>query len=347
MRWRCARSLVTPHLDHAPSWWYVVSLYGVSAAVIFVAAVAVSQRSLSRRLLARSPHHHQSLLALQGRLDMCGIAGIVNLRGAPVDAGRHLAADQPDRASRTVRRRHLVQREAETSPSAIADSPSSILAKAAISRWSSGDGRHVIVYNGEIYNFLELRRELEAKGAVFRSQSDTEVILAAWQAWGEDMLLRFNGMWALAIYDTTTDELFLAPRSLRHQAATVCAVVRAVRVRVRAAGAGAERADRGRRSTSTCARRLLDPFGIEGSERTLFGKLRRLQGGHCMWLRQGRGARSRRWWRTVDHLPDVPGTEAERVAALSRPVPGFRRAADAQRRSDRDLPVRRLRLRPR
>ncbi|KOZ02494.1 hypothetical protein ACP60_27685, partial [Escherichia coli] len=69
---------------------------------------------------------------------------------------------------------------------------------------------HVIVYNGEIYNFLELRRELEAKGAVFRSQSDTEVILAAWQAWGEDMLLRFNGMWALAIYDTATDELFLA-----------------------------------------------------------------------------------------------------------------------------------------
>ena len=61
----------------------------------------------------------------------------------------------------------------------------------------SGDGRHVIVFNGEIYNFLELRRELEAQGAIFRSQSDTEVILAAWQAWQEGMLTRFKecGRW--------------------------------------------------------------------------------------------------------------------------------------------------------
>ena len=60
----------------------------------------------------------------------------------------------------------------------------------------SDDGRHVIVFNGEIYNFLELRRELEAKGAILRTESDTEVILAAWRAWQETMLLRFNGMWA-------------------------------------------------------------------------------------------------------------------------------------------------------
>ncbi len=74
----------------------------------------------------------------------------------------------------------------------------------------SDDGRHVIVFNGEIYNFLELRSELEALGAVFRTQSDTEVILAAWRVWHEGMLLRFNGMWALAIFDTETKELFLA-----------------------------------------------------------------------------------------------------------------------------------------
>src|SRR5947207_11993814 len=72
------------------------------------------------------------------------------------------------------------------------------------------DGRYVIVYNGEVYNFLELRRELEARGSIFRTESDTEVILAAWQAWGEDMLLRFNGMWALAIFDTKSNDLFVA-----------------------------------------------------------------------------------------------------------------------------------------
>ena len=73
----------------------------------------------------------------------------------------------------------------------------------------SADGRYVIVFNGEIYNFLELRRELEASGRSFRTQSDTEVILEAWRAWGEGMLPRFNGMWALAIFDTETNDLFL------------------------------------------------------------------------------------------------------------------------------------------
>ena len=59
-------------------------------------------------------------------------------------------------------------------------------------------------------------------------------------------------------------------------------------------------------------RLLLDAFGIEGSERTLCNEVRRLQGGHFIWLRQGR-LEVRRWWRTLDHLPAVPKTEAERV----------------------------------
>ncbi len=61
--------------------------------------------------------------------------------------------------------------------------------------------RIVVTYNGEIYNFAELRAELIAKGAVFRTQGDTEVLLHAWTAWGPDMLARLNGMFAFAIYD--------------------------------------------------------------------------------------------------------------------------------------------------
>jgi asparagine synthase (glutamine-hydrolysing) len=57
--------------------------------------------------------------------------------------------------------------------------------------------RYVMVYNGEVYNFLELRRELETLGHQFVTASDTEVILAAWSQWQEDMLYRLNGMWAL------------------------------------------------------------------------------------------------------------------------------------------------------
>jgi asparagine synthase (glutamine-hydrolysing) len=67
-----------------------------------------------------------------------------------------------------------------------------------------------IVFNGEIYNFPELRRDLIAKGHTFRTHSDTEVILAAYREWGTDCLSRLNGMFAFAIYDSRRRQLFLA-----------------------------------------------------------------------------------------------------------------------------------------
>ena len=68
----------------------------------------------------------------------------------------------------------------------------------------------VVCYNGEIYNFREVRAELEAKGAVFRTDSDTEVLLHGWRAWGPDLLPRLNGMFAFALYDSNAKTLFLA-----------------------------------------------------------------------------------------------------------------------------------------
>lgn len=70
--------------------------------------------------------------------------------------------------------------------------------------------RYWITYNGEIYNYLELREELRALGCTFASGTDTEVILAAYARWGSACLQRFNGMWAFAIYDSLNQELFLA-----------------------------------------------------------------------------------------------------------------------------------------
>lgn len=67
-----------------------------------------------------------------------------------------------------------------------------------------------ITYNGEIYNYLELRAELEALGQVFHTASDTEVLLAAYVCWGEKCLDRFNGMWSFAIHDERTNSLFCA-----------------------------------------------------------------------------------------------------------------------------------------
>lgn len=75
---------------------------------------------------------------------------------------------------------------------------------------SFADKQFWITYNGEIYNFLELRDELEGLGYKFISDSDTEVILASYAHWGEDCQFKFNGMWAFAIWDARERRLFLS-----------------------------------------------------------------------------------------------------------------------------------------
>ncbi|MCH7725322.1 MAG: asparagine synthase (glutamine-hydrolyzing) [Planctomycetes bacterium] len=74
----------------------------------------------------------------------------------------------------------------------------------------TADGRYVISYNGEVYNFNELRTELEARGYKFRSRTDTEVVLNAWAEWQEGSLDRFNGMFAFAVWDRVDRQLVLA-----------------------------------------------------------------------------------------------------------------------------------------
>ena len=72
------------------------------------------------------------------------------------------------------------------------------------------NGELWIVFNGEIYNFLDLRRELSSKGHIFRSHTDTEVILVAYREWGVDCLSHLNGMFAFALYDLRRQQIFLA-----------------------------------------------------------------------------------------------------------------------------------------
>jgi len=74
----------------------------------------------------------------------------------------------------------------------------------------SVDGRYLLVFNGELYNYVELREELLSAGATFRSVSDTEVLLASWEKWGIDCLSRFIGMWAFCIYDSIEKVAWLA-----------------------------------------------------------------------------------------------------------------------------------------
>jgi len=73
---------------------------------------------------------------------------------------------------------------------------------------SNGEGTSWIIHNGEVYNYLEIRKELEALGYHFKSRTDTEVILRAYEAWGVDCLKHFNGMWAFAIVDLKKKKVF-------------------------------------------------------------------------------------------------------------------------------------------
>ena len=74
--------------------------------------------------------------------------------------------------------------------------------------FASADGTVWVVFNGEIYNYVELRAELIERGHRFRTQTDTEVIVAAYQEWGVECLARFNGMWAFVLWDVAARRLF-------------------------------------------------------------------------------------------------------------------------------------------
>ena len=84
------------------------------------------------------------------------------------------------------------------------------LSEAGMQPMSDGEGKIWIAYNGEIYNFQDIRKELDQRGYIFRSRTDTEVIINAYKEWGTDCLHKFNGMFAFCIYDMNQFVLFLA-----------------------------------------------------------------------------------------------------------------------------------------
>jgi asparagine synthase (glutamine-hydrolysing) len=138
---------------------------------------------------------------------MCGIAGIFNLNGEPAspvllrkmtDAIAHRGPDGEGFYIDSfigLGHRRL----------AIID-----LSPAGHQPMATPDGRYVLSYNGEVYNFQELRVELEARGYRFRSRTDSEVVLYSYAEWGEECVRRFNGMFTFAVWDSERQELFLA-----------------------------------------------------------------------------------------------------------------------------------------
>ena len=138
---------------------------------------------------------------------MCGIAGIVNTDGAPV------ARDVLERMTAAIAHRGPDGAGVHVDGAvgignrrlAIID-----LSDAGSQPMTNERADVVLTYNGEVYNFRELRVELERAGRRFRSQSDTEVVLRAYEEWGPAFVGRLNGMFALAVWDARSRELLLA-----------------------------------------------------------------------------------------------------------------------------------------
>ena len=137
---------------------------------------------------------------------MCGICGIFDLSGNPINR------DTLAKMNSVIRHRgpdgdgELVDHEVGLGHRRL----SIIDVGGGAQPIGNEDGSIQIVFNGEIYNFIELREELLKAGHSFKTKSDTEVIVHAYEQWGRDCVKRFNGMFAFAIWDAKKRELFIA-----------------------------------------------------------------------------------------------------------------------------------------
>jgi len=204
------------------------------------------------------------------------------------------------------------------------------LSAAAHQPMQTPDGRFVLTYNGEIYNFQELRAELEALGHRFRSRTDSEVLLYALAQWGEAAIPRLNGMFAFALYDRTANEVLLVrdrfgvkPLYYAELGATVifASEIKALLAHPQLAAA-------------------LDPAGLVEyltfqnflGERTLFRRVRLLAPGSLVRVRLGTGAAPQtvRYW-DFHFAESHRGNRQELVDELDRL---FRQAVGRQLVSD-------------
>ena len=214
---------------------------------------------------------------------MCGIAGVLHLDGEPA---------QPVLVQRMT---DVLAHRGPDGEGVFTDGPVGLghrrlavidLTPAGHQPMATPDGRYVLSYNGEVYNFHELRLALEAAGRRFWSRTDSEVVLHALAEWGLGALARFNGMFALALWDRDARDTDVGSRPLRHQTPVLHVCGRYGPVRVRGEGHnGFVRlisADLDREA-------LLEYFTFQNlfTDRTLFADVRMLPAGCYLTFRVG------------------------------------------------------------
>jgi asparagine synthase (glutamine-hydrolysing) len=264
---------------------------------------------------------------------MCGIAGMYNLSPRPVDLGllermtRVLAHRGPDGEGYVLlaprgqgRPLPVIGRLSDalrsTTPGytiGLGHRRLAVLDCSPLGHqpMSSEDERTWITYNGEIYNYLELREELQGLGRRFRSTSDTEVILHAYQEWGPACLPRLNGMFAFAVWDGAHDRLFCA----RDRLGMKPFYYRVDRERLAFGSEIKALLEDVGRPTAPNSRMVHDflAFGLQDhTEETFFDGILQLRPGHSLSVEGGR-LQIEKWW---DLEPSAPQDALDDESAI-------------------------------
>lgn len=185
------------------------------------------------------------------------------------------------------------------------------------------DGSVVVVFNGEIYNFQELVPELQALGHVFRTRSDTEVIVHAWEAWGEDCVKRFRGMFAFALWDRNRQTFFLARDRLGVKPMFYAVLDDGLLL------FGSElKSLLAYRHEGSALRREIDPQAVEeyfalgyvAEPRTVYKQAQKLSPGHTLAIRRGQPLPAPREYWDVRFTTDSPISLPEASEELVRRI---------------------------
>ena len=179
---------------------------------------------------------------------------------------------------------------------------------------ASACGRYHLAYNGEIYNFRDVRAELEKLGRSFRDHSDTEVLLQAWAEWGEACLAKLNGMFALALYDKARDTLYLArdrfgEKPLYWSQTSIGFVAASELKALVAAGLVEKRLD-------PVSLYSFFTLGYVAGDRSIFAGASRLAPGSLLMFSPATGIEIRRWWQPPLPTEDIADASAAATRSL-------------------------------
>ncbi|HSU05727.1 MAG TPA: asparagine synthase (glutamine-hydrolyzing) [Acetobacteraceae bacterium] len=194
------------------------------------------------------------------------------------------------------------------------------------------DASVAIVYNGMIYNFQELRPELQARGHVFRTRCDTETIIHAWETWGPECLQRLNGFFALALWDRNRKELFLA-RDRMGKKPIYYATLPDGRFVFGSEMAALNVVPGLKRSIDPTAVEDFFAYGYVPDPGSIYQQVRKLPAAHYLLLRHGEAVpQPQRYWRPTVRPRDI--TEPDAIAELSAKL-----TASTQSRLIADVPL--------